>query len=402
MLMERNQAVIGGVVALVLLAGTVFAVGSSGGLFKPGDELVAEFSDAAGLAPRDFVFVAGIRTGEVLDVEVDGEIAQVRFTLQSDGIPADSTASIIISGTLGKRALRLEPGTSREFLGADDVIPLERTTTPVDLPELGDRSAELLGGVNVDALQDLVTALADTTEGNREDVVRLLDGLDRVTKVVSDRKDELGQLIERSEVLIDAAAAKDQQIVTIIDEFGSTLDRLVARRSDLQRLLRETALTSDISADLVEERRAQLDRILFELTEDLEIVDRHQVDLAHTLAYTGVGVRGFSSIGYAGGRAVQADTTDWGNVFVTGLGQAGIQALLGCGSPVDEALTQLIGPDPQCEGTGAVSDQNDSEDAKPDDTQEDDGSLPLPVDELQVYRGMAELFRLPDTGEVTP
>jgi phospholipid/cholesterol/gamma-HCH transport system substrate-binding protein len=403
MLLERNQAVIGVVVSLLLLAGTAFAVGASGGMFKPGDQLSAEFTDAAGLKPGDFVWVAGIRTGEVLDVEIDGQIARARFTLQADGIPADSTASIIISGTLGKRALRIEPGTSDDYLGADDVIPVERTSTPVDLPELGDRSAELLGGVNVDALQDLVTAVADTTDGNREDVARLLDGLDQVTEIITDEKEDLGLLIDRAEVVIDAAAAKDQQIVTIIDEFGSTLNRLAARRTEVQTLLSETALTSEITADLVGERRAQLDRILFELNQDLAIIDAHQVDLAHTLAYAGVGVRGFSSIGYAGGPA-QADTTGWGNVFVTGLGQAGIQALLGCNSPVDEALTQLIGPDPQCEGTGAVSDQMEDTNSHPGDADEDhQGPLPeLPVDPPSLYRGFDEFFRAPGTEEVTP
>jgi ABC-type transporter Mla subunit MlaD len=50
--------------------------------------------------------------------------------------------------------------------------------TPVDLPELGDRSAELLGEVDVDAMQELTTALADVTEGNREDVEALLDGIE--------------------------------------------------------------------------------------------------------------------------------------------------------------------------------------------------------------------------------
>jgi phospholipid/cholesterol/gamma-HCH transport system substrate-binding protein len=393
MLLERNQAMIGVIVAALLAAGTAFAVGASGGLFTPGDELAAEFTDAAGLEPGDFVFVAGVRTGEVLGVEIDGDVARVRFTLQADGVPADSTASIIIQDTLGKRAIKLEPGDLGGFLTAGDVIPVERTSTPVDLPELGDRTAELLGELNTRALQDLITALADVTEGNREDVTRLLDGLDRVTAVVSEKRDDLERLIERAEVLIDAAADKDRELVRIIDAFGSTLDLLADRRMDVQRLLRETTATSDITADLVEDRRAQLDRILFELHEDLEILDAHQVDLAHALAYMGVGVRGFSSIGYAGGEA-RADTPEWGNVFVTGLGQVGIQALLGCGGDLDAALTELLGPDPACQGEDAVgSDEPPPDDADGqggDEDAVDEGAIDVP----ELYRGFDELFRI--------
>lgn len=388
MLLERNQAVIGAIMAIVLVVGTVFAVGASGGLFKPGEEIEAEFADAAGLGPGDFVTVAGIRVGEVLSVEIDGDVARTRFTLNSDGVPSDSTANIYIRNTLGKRAIALEPGTSTTYLTGGDVIPVDRTRTPVDLPELGDRSAELLGEVNVDALQSLITSLADITEGNRQDVDELLDGLQRVTKVVADKKDDLGRLIEQAEILIDAAADKDQEIVRIIDAFGSTLDRVATRRVELQRLLAETATASDLSADLLEERRAQLDRILFELAEDLEIVDDHQVDLAHALAYAGVGVDGFASIGYQNGPA-ENDTPHWGNVFVTGLGQAGVGALLGCGGALDQALTDALGPDPSCEEVEAPGGADDEEPGDPDNP-DGGGATTRP----SAYRGLSELFRV--------
>ncbi|MBW3658955.1 MAG: MCE family protein [Actinobacteria bacterium] len=395
MMLERNQAVIGFIVGALILAATAFAVGMSGGMFKPGEELEAVFTDAAGLGTGDFVVVAGIRVGEVLSVEIDGDVARARFTLQSGGVPKDSTASIIIRNTLGKRAIRLEPGNDTEYLAAGDVIPLERTSTPVDLPELGDRSAELLGELNVEALQGLITAVADVTEGNREDVTQLLDGLDKVTKIIADKREELGQLIDRSEVLIDAAASKDQEIVRIIDAFGSTLDTLADRRSDIQRLLSETAAASNITADLIEDRRSQLDRILFELNEDLAIIDAHQVDLAHAFAYSGVGVYGFASIGYADGPA-QRDTTGWGNVFVTGLGELGIQAAFGCGGALDEALTQVIGPDPTCEGepdtVGTVEEDEDEGGAGSAATP----TVPDPLEAPEVYGGIDRLFQLPD------
>lgn len=348
MLLERNQAVVGAVVAVVLLIGTVMAVTVSGGAFASGTRVEAEFADAAGLSPGDFVFVAGVRAGEVLSVDIDGEVARARFTVDAEGVPADSGASIIIQNTLGKRAIRIDPGGSATALAEGDVIPLDRTATPIDLPQLGDESAELLGEVDVEAFQSLTTALADITEGKREDVELLLDGIDEITAVVVDRKAELEQLLQRSETFIAAAADKDQEIVRIIDAFGSTLDRLAERRTDVTRLLAETAATTDIAGDLLEDREEQLDRILYELHEDLTIVDGRQVDLAHGLAYLGVSINGFASIGYGNGPA-KSDNPTWGSVFVTGLGAAGVDALLGCGGTLDELFTELIGPDPRCD-----------------------------------------------------
>lgn len=348
MLLERSQVLIGAITALVLAVGTVLAVTVTGGAFKSGTKVQAEFADAAALGAGDFVFVAGVRSGEVLSVEIAGDVALAEFTIDAPGIPNDSSAKIIIQNTLGKRAIQIDPGSSGMAFEDGDVIPLDRTSTPIDLPQLGDESAELLGEVDTGAFQDLMTALADITEGKRQDVQQLLEGIDEITAVVKDRKEDLTTLLERSETFVAAAAEKDQEIVRIIDAFGSTLDRLAQRRDDVTRLLAETASTTDVASDLLEDREEQIDRILAELHEDLTIVDEHQVDLAHSLAYLGVSINGFASIGYGDGPA-KRDNEHWGNVFTTGLGQVGVDALLGCGGTLDQLFTELIGPDPRCD-----------------------------------------------------
>lgn len=354
MLIERNQVVIGAIATVVILAATAFAIGLSGGAFVGGRVFHARFADAAGLEAGDFVFVAGVRAGRVDEVRIDGDAVAVTFRLTTDAmIPADSRAQIFLSNTLGKRAIRIIPGSSSEPLVEGAEIPLERTSTPVDFPELGDETVRLLGETDVDALQAVTTAVADITEGMRRQIVGLLDGVERLTRVIAERREALTTVIDRAETVIDAAADKDREIVRIIDAFGSTLDRLAARREELKRLLRETAAATDIAADLVEERRAQIDRILEELHQDVAIVDRHQVDLAHALAYGGVAVEGFASIGYQGGPA-KIDNPAWGNVFTTSLGAVGVDALLGCGGTLDQVLTAIIGPDPGCEGTKEV------------------------------------------------
>lgn len=347
MLLERNQAIIGIIAAAVLAAGTVFAVMFSGGLVKSGAEIEAVFADAAGLGERDFVFVAGVRSGQVHSVDIEGDVVRATFTLSAPEIPADSRASIILQNTLGKRAIRIEPGNSSEILEDGAVIPLERTSTPIDLPELGDRSAELLGEVDAEAMSGIAGALADITEGQREEVSRLLDGISRLSEVLADNRDELETVLQEAETFIDAMADQDQELVRIIDNFGSTLDMLVRRRSDVTELLVETARATNLTADLVEDNRSELDRALADLHDSLEIVDSRHVDLAHLFAYAGVSVRGFSSIGYCCGD-VQRDNPEWGNVFVTDMGAIGVEALFACEGALDQLLTDLIGPSSSC------------------------------------------------------
>lgn len=348
-MLERNQALVGLVVVIFIALGTFYAVSASSGAFRPGTPISAEFTDAAGLERDDFVTVAGVRAGRVEDVRIEGEIVVVEFKLDAEAIPGDSTAEIYLTGALGRRAIRIMPGNSTTSFAPGDVIPLARTSTPVDLPELGDETVEVLAESNVRALSDLMTALADITDGQQENVADILDGVQRLASVVVDRRDEVAQVIDRGQVLIDATADKDRELVSIIDNFGSTLSMLVDRRDDVTRLLRETAASSDVLGSLVTDREAQIDRVLDELAIDLSIIDEHQVDLAHVFAYAGVSFEGFASIGYQQS-AAKIDNPTWGNVFVTELGEVGIEPLLACGGAIDEALTTLLGPDPQCEG----------------------------------------------------
>jgi phospholipid/cholesterol/gamma-HCH transport system substrate-binding protein len=348
MLLDKNHALIGLIVVLVIGAGTLFAVGATAGLLVRGDVVEVELADAGGLKRGDFVYVAGHRAGEVLSVDIDGDHVRARFSLTAPEIPADSTAAVILSNTLGKRGLAITPGTATQVLTEGDVIPRERTSTPVDLPELGDRTTELLGGVDVDALQELTTALADITEGTRDEVEALLVGVEDLSTIVSERRDEIEAVLDRTYTVVDAVAEKDAELVAIIDDFGHVLDRLVQRRADITRLLRTTASQSQASAALVGDNRAQLDEVLASFHEDLALVDQHQVDLAHTFAYLGVSLDGFSSIGVSLGEA-RRDNPHWGNVFVTGLGAVGIGALLECDGAMDQLFTDVIGPDPRCE-----------------------------------------------------
>ncbi len=354
MMLERNQALVGVVVSVLIAIGTYFAISASSGAFRPGTPMSAEFTDAAGLERDDFVLVAGVRAGRVAEVRIEGDHVVVEFQLDAPQIPADSSAEIFLTGALGRRAIRINPGVSQTVFVEGDVIPIERTSTPVDLPELGDETVELLAESNVRALDELLTALADITEGQNQNVAELLDGVQRLAAVVVDRRDDVATVLDQGLVVIDAIEDKDRELITIIDEFGSTLSRLVARRDDVTRLLRETAGATTTVADLVTDRRSQIDRVLAELAVDLAIIDDHQVDLAHIFAYVGVSFEGFASIGYQGGPA-RIDNPTWGNVFVTEAGAAGIGPLLDCGGDLDAALTALLGPDPQCEDAAAPS-----------------------------------------------
>lgn len=357
MLLERSQVIVGIVAALVLGAGTLFSVFLSAGFFTSGYPVRVEFANAAGLATGDDVLIAGVRAGKVTGVRVeDGRI--VADLAVRPELPIDSRARIINKNMLGARAVELVAGEHWGQLLQDvegtATIPLDRTDIPVTLPELGDETVALLRDADAEALTQLVSSLADVTEGQRDEVGQLLEGLREFSAVIAEDKSDLQAFIRHSGTVVDALADRDDEMVRIIDAFGSTLDRVAARRDELRSLLQEVRGSSQLTADLLEDNNAALDRVLSEVDAILDLLDQHQVDMAHTVAYGGVAFDGFASVGYSG----EKDNPYWGNILTSGIGEFGIDAFAGCGGLLDDMLDQIFGP-VECPEAGAPPEEND-------------------------------------------
>lgn len=346
MLIERSHFLVGLVVGVVLLVGSVYAVTLQAGALASGEDIVVEVADADRVEAGAPVRIAGVRVGQVMGVEIVGDRVQVTVRTP-EPVPADSRARITTTNALGARAITLDPGEQWDELlndRDDPVIPLERTDAFVDLPDVTDETVALLEEADTETAARLFTSLADVTEGQREEVGELLDGLERVGGVVADNRAELETFLADAGELLDVLNDADEDLLRTIDGMGETVAALDARRDDLLDFARTTAETSSTTADLVEEEREHIDAVLEEIGALLALVDDHQVDLAHILGYGGVSFEGFSTVGESQGQ----DNPYWGDIFTTGYGAVGVDAIAGCGGMIDEVLDQLLGEGPEC------------------------------------------------------
>lgn len=346
MLIERSHFVIGLVVGVVLLVGSAYAVTLQAGALSSGDDIVVELADADRVESGAPVRIAGVRVGQVMGVEIVGD--RVHVTVRTpEPVPVDSRARITTTNALGARAVTLDPGDEWDELlnDLDDpVIPLERTEAFVDLPDVTDETVDLLEGADSEAAARLFASLADVTAGQREEVGRLLDGLEDVSGVVADNRAELESFLDDAGELVDVLNSVDDDLLRTIDGLSETVAALDARRDELLDFVRATAGASSSTADLVEEEREHIDAILEEIGALLALVDDHQVDVAHLLGYGGVAFEGFATVAESEGQ----DNPYWGDIFTTGFGTLGVDAIAGCGGMVDEVLDQLLGPGPEC------------------------------------------------------
>lgn len=343
-ILERNQRVIGAVALVLIVGGTVFALVLQGGAFKRTYRVTAYFADAAGIAEGDNVTVAGLIAGTVKELHIEeGRVAMELGIEEAVELSADSSAEVMIETLLGRRSVAVLDGESAEMLQDGDVIPIDRTTTPIDITELNDISVRLLEESDADAFEAFLRDIAEITEGKSQEVTALIGGLNRVLDAVDSRRVQLSRLIESLRTLATTFGKRDDRIVSLIDHLDVVLGNLEQRQQELQTLLESTSTASLETADLVRRNRAVLDSTLNNLHDDMQVLEKHQLDLAAGIAYLENAVEGYQSIGYTEGKP-----NTWANIFIQSLGPASIDALIGEGGLVDDLVDEFFCPNGNC------------------------------------------------------
>jgi phospholipid/cholesterol/gamma-HCH transport system substrate-binding protein len=360
---ERNPVVVGVVFVVVLTALMAGAFFLNRSVLKGGYTVTIELSNAAGLSSGDRLLVAGLRAGQVKSLEMGEGKVNATVQIYDARLPGDVTARVKQITFLGRRVIELNPdGEVPENLpnplSDGDTIPLARTDVPPDVIGITEDVGNFTGGVDAKGLDTLLASLTDVAADQRQRVAELAEGATRLSQVVSEKDQQITQLLDRLQTVSEAVADRDDELISTIDNFGSTLDRLASRRRDIRQLIESTAASAGTAADLAEDQRAEIDRILEELHSTAAILSRHELDVAEQLAYAGDAIRGFAGIGEAGELKVP-----WAHVFVTSAGPIGLDFVGGCGGLIDQALDDILGPDPRscAEQANAVSNSGDGQ-----------------------------------------
>jgi phospholipid/cholesterol/gamma-HCH transport system substrate-binding protein len=341
--LERSQMLIGVIGGVLVLGGSLAGLGLSAGVFSRTYSVTAAFADAAGLKSGDDIKIAGLDAGKVGSVDIEGGRVAVELQFSTDvEVPVDSEAEIAIETLLGRLNVTVFTGDANKKLEDGDVISIERTRTPVSLIDLADTSVPLLEESDADALEKFMVEVTKITKGKRAEVTSLIENFGDVAAAIDFRRDELKRLIDSLRTVSATFAERDETLVSLIDNFDVVLGELAQRTDQIRTLLENTDSASHEVADLVQRNRGKLDGSLTALAKTLDVVDQHQVELAGTITYLEKAVRGYQSVGYS-----QGTKNRWANIFVQSLGPAGIDAFLGPCGTFDQALDELLGPDPR-------------------------------------------------------
>jgi phospholipid/cholesterol/gamma-HCH transport system substrate-binding protein len=278
-----DRPVVLGVIGAVLMAAVVIGALEFKNVlsFSQGKSYSAYFADAGGLKTGAAVQVAGFKVGEVSSIKLVDSHALVTFDVADDiRVGECSEAAIKTKALLGSKVLEVTPRGDGTQSGT---IPLERTTSPYQLPDaLGDLSATI-SGLNTDQLSSSLTVLAQTFADTPPQLQSAVAGVARFSQTLDERDAELRSLLGNASKVTGILAQRSDEIVSLVANTNALLIQLESQSSALDQLSNNFSVLSQQLSGLIAENRTTLKPALDRLNGVLTIVDNRKAKVQEAL-----------------------------------------------------------------------------------------------------------------------
>ncbi|AYF73293.1 MCE family protein [Nocardia yunnanensis] len=254
---------------------------------RSGAEFNAYFADAGGLLPGDPVQVAGVRSGRVEAVKLDGAKVKVRFTLDESIVLGVKTSAAIKTNTLlGRKSLELLP-TGDGAIHAGDAIPLDRTTSPYSLNDaLGDL-ATTVKGLDTDQINKTLDTLSEAFTDTPGPLRSALDGITQLSRSLNNRDKALTDLLSHAQNVTKVLGDRAVQINSLLVDGNSLLGELDARRTAISQLIvYVNGLATQLSG-FVKDNEEQLKPTLDKLNSVLNLLQTNKDNIGKALTELG-------------------------------------------------------------------------------------------------------------------
>lgn len=267
--------VIGGLVGLGIVVLSVVSFGTG--------SYTAVLEHTAGLRKGEDVQVHGVSVGKVTGVRLMDTTVEVSFVLDEDiELGSETTASVKVATLLGTHYLEVDPQGSGSL--ADGRIPIERTVVPYNLQDVIEVGATRLEELDPVQLARALTAASETLSASGDEIGPALEGVARLSEVVSRRSGQTGELLRAARKVTDQLADSSGDIVGLMKQTNLVVGEITARRAAIHRLLVETTSLARALTAIVAETKGALKPALEDLNLALDTLNAQDDALERVLA----------------------------------------------------------------------------------------------------------------------
>ena len=269
-------------IVVTTLATGLLAVTIGNLSFGDSKEYKAVFSDATGVVNGDDVRIAGVKVGNVEDIEIfDQDKAVVTFEVDADSqLTASTVAAIRYRNLVGQRYIALSQGVGGpSVLQEGATIPLERTSPALDLTVLFNGFKPLFEALSPNDINQLAYEIITVFQGEGGTLESLLAHTASVTSTLASRDQIIGQLIDNLNQVMVTLGNRDDELSDLLINLRRFISGL---SSDRQAILGSLESVSDLAVEtsgLVSGIRRPLAKDIGELGKVAGTLDRNQAEL---------------------------------------------------------------------------------------------------------------------------
>lgn len=257
-------------------------------LITGGNDYSAYLADTAGLQPGSKVVVAGVAVGEVQDIAIDGDKVLLHFSAKGVTVSSDSYLAVKTQTVLGTKLVELSPGQG-ERISAGTAIPIAHTSVPYSLTDaLGDLT-NTASGLDTEQVTNSLEVLSETFDQSAPQLGAALQGVSRFSDTVATRDQMIQDLLGNAEQVTKVLSDRSNQINKLLVDGNSLFAALDARRQALETLLANvSAVTVQVKGLIAD--NADLTPTLEKLNEVTDLLNGRKDDIQaifHPLALYG-------------------------------------------------------------------------------------------------------------------
>ena len=235
----------------------------------------AEFHNAGGLRAGDPVLVAGVPTGRVDSLSMEGGLAVVGFRLdKGQELGEASTATVGLKSVLGNRFLEVVPAGGGD-LGPDKRIGVARTTSPYMIDDMGGAVTELADGIDVGAVSSLIDNLDSILPQDAEATGEAIDDISAALGLMARDDDRMSQVITTTRELTGVLVSQEQSISALTDQSLVLVTVLTQRREALSAMVASIEDLADRVSSLLEEESDDVNQLLVNMRSISETYQRN-------------------------------------------------------------------------------------------------------------------------------
>jgi phospholipid/cholesterol/gamma-HCH transport system substrate-binding protein len=226
------------------------------------------------------VEVSGFPSGKVNSIELHGNRVLVKFWVDKNiHVGERSEARIRAKSLLGTKVLEVLPRGDGTL---DGTIPMDRTTSPYQLPDaLGDL-ASTIAGLNTVQLSDSLATLAKTFSNTPEELRTAVQGVSRFAQTLNERDANLRRLLDNAATATGVLAKRSDQVVSLVRDSNALLAELRTQSAALDQVWHNLSAAAQQLKGFIDENRQELRPALDKLNGVLTLVDnrKERVQLA--------------------------------------------------------------------------------------------------------------------------